>query len=228
MSSLIKADNIHKTYVLPASTVKVLGGASLEVREGESLAIVGVSGAGKSTLLHCLGALDRPDSGQVYISGEDVYGASGNRRAQIRSAQLGFVFQSYHLLPEMDVLENVMLPAMAVKGFVLNRNKARERALELLSAVSLLPRATHTPMELSGGEQQRVALARALMNDPAIVLADEPTGNLDESTGAQVLGHLFALTRDRDHALVIVTHSETLAGSCDRAVRLVEGVLEPM
>lgn len=228
MSSLIRAEKLHKTYVLPSSTVTVLSGASLEVHEGESLAIVGVSGAGKSTLLHCLGALDRPDNGAVYISGEDVYGASENRRAQIRSAQLGFVFQSYHLLPEMDVLENVMLPAMALKGFVLNRNQARERALELLASVSLLSRAAHTPMELSGGEQQRVALARALMNDPAIVLADEPTGNLDESTGAQVLDHLFALTRDRNHALVVVTHSETLARSCDRAVRLVEGSLDPM
>ena len=222
------AEDIHKTYVLPASKVKVLNGASLDVYEGESLAIVGVSGAGKSTLLHCLGALDRPDSGRVCISGEDVYEASCGRRATIRSAQLGFVFQSYHLLPEMDVLENVMLPAMAVRGFMMNRAQVRERAVELLSAVSLLSRASHTPLELSGGEQQRVALARALMNDPAIVLADEPTGNLDDATGTQVLEHLFALTRDRNHALVIVTHSEALARSCDRAVRLVDGVLEPM
>lgn len=228
MSSLIMAEDIHKTYVLPASKVKVLNGASLDVYEGESLAIVGVSGAGKSTLLHCLGALDRPDSGRVCISGEDVYEASCGRRATIRSAQLGFVFQSYHLLPEMDVLENVMLPAMAVRGFMMNRAQVRERAVELLSAVSLLSRASHTPLELSGGEQQRVALARALMNDPAIVLADEPTGNLDDATGTQVLEHLFALTRDRNHALVIVTHSEALARSCDRAVRLVDGVLEPM
>jgi len=228
MSSLIRAEDIHKTYVLPASKVKVLNGASLDVYKGESLAVVGVSGAGKSTLLHCLGALDRPDSGRVCISGEDVYEASCGRRATIRSAQLGFVFQSYHLLPEMDVLENVMLPAMAVRGFMMNRAQVRERAVELLSAVSLLSRASHTPLELSGGEQQRVALARALMNDPAIVLADEPTGNLDEATGTQVLEHLFALTRDRNHALVIVTHSEALARSCDRAVRLVDGVLEPM
>jgi predicted ABC-type transport system involved in lysophospholipase L1 biosynthesis ATPase subunit len=138
---------------------------------------------------------------------------------------LGFVFQSYHLLPEMDVIENVLLPAMARRGYFMGARTARRRAVELLDSVGLAERADHTPLELSGGEQQRVALARALMNDPEIVLADEPTGNLDDVTGQQVLSNLFALTRERGHALVIVTHSESVAGVCDRVLHLRDGSL---
>jgi predicted ABC-type transport system involved in lysophospholipase L1 biosynthesis ATPase subunit len=159
------------------------------------------------------------------VTGCDLYRLSSARRTLVRCRQLGFVFQSYHLLPEMDVLENVMLPAMALATMFTSLRSIRNRARELLSAVGLAERERHRPMELSGGEQQRVALARALMNDPEIVLADEPTGNLDDTTGAQVLEYLFGLTRDRGHALVLVTHSASTAQSCDRVLHLEDGLL---
>ncbi len=222
---LIEANNLHKKYVLKRHELNVLQGADLSVDAGETVAVVGRSGAGKSTLLHILGGIDRPDkgSGRVIIDGEDLYGLSGGKRSRIRATQIGFVFQSYHLLNEMDVIENVMLPARAI-GI---RNAAtHSRAMELLDAVGIADRAYHTPMELSGGEQQRVALARALINDPKIVLADEPTGNLDGETGGTVLDLLFSLTRDRGHALVMVTHSPDTASTCSRTLHLVEGLLK--
>lgn len=222
---LIRAEDVHKTYVLPTATLHVLCGVSLEVRKGETLAIVGKSGAGKSTLLHVLGTLDRPEKGRVIVKGQDATAASSRACAKIRSNTLGFVFQSYHLLPEMDIVENVMLPAMACRGFLVNAAAARARAQGLLRSVGLADRAGHTPLELSGGEQQRVALARALMNDPDIILADEPTGNLDGTTGAQLLENLFQLTRDRGHALVVVTHNEEIARTCDRTLVLDRGTL---
>jgi predicted ABC-type transport system involved in lysophospholipase L1 biosynthesis ATPase subunit len=224
MATLIRAENIHKTYTVGKTSVPVLQGSTCSVNECESLAVVGISGAGKSTLLHILGGLDRPDQGKVLVDGQDFYELPGWRRTAVRAARIGFVFQSYHLLPEMDVLENVMLPAMA-------RAKAgkypliRSRAKELLNMVGLGARADHTPMELSGGEQQRVALARALINDPAVVMADEPTGNLDVGTGGQVLDYLFSLTKERGHALILVTHDKQVAGCCDRMLNLTEGVL---
>ncbi len=226
--ALITVENVHKTYTVRKHPVPVLKGASLEVQTGEVLAIVGASGAGKSTLLHIMGGLDRPDAGRVSIEGRDLYDMSSARRTWMRAKDIGFVFQSYHLLPEMDVLENVMLPGMADGRLRISNARMRSRALELLEAVGLRARAQHTPLELSGGEQQRTALARALMNDPDIVLADEPTGNLDDTTGNQVLAYLFALTRDRGHSLVIVTHSEAIAASCDRILRLSDGILGPM
>ena len=226
MEPLIEARDISKRYVMSAKTVEVLSGASLSVAEGEAVAVIGKSGAGKSTLLHILGTLDHPDTGSVRICGHDVYARANREREHMRSRDLGFVFQSYHLLPELDVIENVMLPAMAQRGFLTRVARCRSRAAELLDAVGLADRASHTPMELSGGEQQRVALARALMNDPQILLADEPTGNLDSSTGSLVLEHLFHLSRDRGHALIVVTHNEQVAASCDRVVRLIEGRIE--
>lgn len=221
---LIEAENLHKRYVLKRSEVHVLRGAELRVDTGETVAVVGRSGAGKSTLLHILGGIDRPDpgSGVVRIDGEYLYALSGSGRTRMRSQRIGFVFQTYHLLNEMDVLENVMLPARAAG---LPRSPTRARALELLESVGVADRARHTPLELSGGEQQRVAIARALINDPAIILADEPTGNLDVETGASVLKLLFTLTRDRGHALVMVTHNDDIARTCDRALRLQDGVL---
>ena len=222
---LIQAHELKKTYTIAKKQVHVLKGASLDVRAAETVAIVGVSGAGKSTLLHVLGGLDRPESGQVLFDGQDLYGMRSGARTSLRARRIGFVFQSYHLLPEMDVLENVMLPAMAQGGVLASGTAIRKHARELLDAVGLSARSDHTPLELSGGEQQRVALARALMNDPRLVLADEPTGNLDEGTGRQVLEHLFALTRARGHTLVLVTHDERIAASCDRMLRLTEGVL---
>ncbi len=219
---LIEAKNIHKRYQLKKHTINVLTGAELAVDGGESVAVVGRSGAGKSTLLHILGGIDCPDkgSGSVNINGTDIYALSALRRTRLRSSTIGFVFQSYHLLNEMDVLENVVLPAMAIGD-----NTAGARAMELLDAVGVADRAHHTPQELSGGEQQRVALARALINKPQIVLADEPTGNLDQETGEVVLDMLFKLTKDCGNALVMVTHNEQVAKSCDRVLFLQDGQL---
>ena len=221
---MLEASNLHKTYVLPHKRVEVLKGASLSVGKGERVAIVGRSGSGKSTLLHVLGGLDRPEVGEVCIDGQPLYAVSQRARTAVRAAKIGFVFQSYHLLPEMDVTENVMLPAMT--GVLkITRAQMRQRALALLEQVGLADRATHMPLELSGGEQQRVALARALINEPALILADEPTGNLDRMTGAQIMELLFGLSRTRDLALVMVTHSPETAALCDRVVELVGGLL---
>lgn len=224
MQPALSAVNLHKTYTLPHKRVAVLQGAHLNVAPGERVAIIGRSGAGKSTLLHVLGGLDHPDEagGSVAHDGTDLYALSSRRRSAYRAANIGFVFQSYHLLPEMDVVENVMLPS-----FALGRpsGAARRRARELLENVGLADRLTHTPMELSGGEQQRVALARALMNDPRLILADEPTGNLDATTGGQVLELLFRFASG--HALVLVTHSAGIAARCDRTLLLQDGLLVP-
>ena len=224
-STLIRAEGVCKTYHIQRKAVRVLCGASVEVKTGETVAIVGVSGAGKSTLMHILGGLDRPDAGRVLVGERDLYALAQRERAAVRAKTVGFVFQSYHLMPEMDMIENVMLPAMALPRRLRPARPARERALELLDAVGLSARSAHTPLELSGGEQQRVAIARALMNDPQIVLADEPTGNLDAGTGGQVLDHLFQLTRSRGHALLLVTHSERTAAACDRVLRLKDGLV---
>ncbi len=221
---LIEAGNLHKRYMLRRSEVHVLRGADLQVHAGESVAVVGRSGAGKSTLLHLLGGIDRPDhgSGAVRIDGIDLYAMSAAKRSWMRAMRIGFVFQTYHLLNEMDVLENVMLPALAQGR---PRTPLLACARELLAAVGMADRAHHTPLELSGGEQQRVAIARALINDPVVVLADEPTGNLDAETGTGVLAMLFALTRDQGHALVMVTHNDEVARACNRCLRLEDGVL---
>jgi len=221
---MLEATALHKTYTLPHKRVEVLKGASLRIRKGERVAIVGRSGAGKSTLLHVLGGLDRPESGEVRVGGLPLYAVSPRRRTAVRAAQIGFVFQSYHLLPEMDVTENVMLPAMTGAAR-LTRREMRQRAQTLLGQVGLADRATHMPLELSGGEQQRVALARALINEPALILADEPTGNLDRLTGAQIMELLFSLSCTRELALVMVTHSPETAALCDRVLELRDGLL---
>ena len=222
---MLDATDLHKTYVLPHKRVEVLKGAALRVAQGERVAIVGRSGAGKSTLLHVLGGLDRPDAGEVSIDGQPLYALSQRRRTALRAAKIGFVFQSYHLLSEMDVTENVMLPAMT--GVLrLSRRQVRQRALTLLEQVGLADRATHMPLELSGGEQQRVALARALITDPALILADEPTGNLDRLTGGQIMELLFGLSCSRALSLVMVTHSPETAALCDRVFELRDGLLQ--
>jgi len=220
---MLEATNLHKTYRLPHKTVQVLKGASLAVEASERVAIMGRSGTGKSTLLHVLGGLDHPDVGEVRICGSAIGSLSALKCSRMRARQIGFVFQSYHLLPEMDVLENVMLPAMAIG--CMSRAAMRKRAFDLLSRVGLADRATHTPLELSGGEQQRVALARALINSPSLLLADEPTGNLDRDTGLQILDLLFGLVDRHEHALVIVTHSPEVAARCDRVLHMHEGLL---
>ncbi len=221
----LKAEAVKKSYWMKPHELKILSGVDLSVKVGESVAVVGMSGAGKSTLLHILGALDTPDEGRVVIDGEDLSTLSNKKRAAIRAQKIGFVFQSYNLLHEMDVVENVMLPAMAGTDAAVTGRRYRERAEDLLTKAGVGARLAHTPFELSGGEQQRVAIARALMNEPLLVLADEPTGNLDDVTGENVLEMFFSLSRESSASLVIVTHNEKVADACDRKLRLVEGLL---
>ena len=221
MTAVLTAKHIERTYKVGKTSLDVLKGVSLDVAEGEMLAIMGQSGSGKSTLLHVLGGLDRPKSGSVAFNGTDVYGMSPAKLARFRAENVGYVFQSFHLLPELDIVENVALPAMARKS----AHEAKVRAKELLDEVGLAERIGHRPQELSGGEQQRVAIARALMNEPDIIFADEPTGNLDSGTGEKVLNYLFQLIETRRHTLVLVTHSQEVASRCSRELFLKDGVL---
>lgn len=222
---VLQAVGLYKKYVMPHKSVEVLNDASLSVNAGELVAVVGRSGAGKSTLLNVLGGLDSPEKGEVLIDGKSIFSLSASRRTALRAQRIGFVFQSYHLLPEMTILENVMLPAMALGK--LSSAEMRKKASDLLSLVGLEGRFSHRPSELSGGEQQRAAIARSLINDPSIILADEPTGNLDKATGALVLDLLFDLVRNRGALMLIVTHDPTVAARCDRALNLVSGRFEP-
>jgi putative ABC transport system ATP-binding protein len=221
METILQAENIHRIYTIGKTTLKVLKGVSLEVKTGETVSIMGESGSGKSTLLHVLGGLDNPKAGTVHFKGQSVYGMSGVRRARFRAENVGFVFQSFHLLPELDILENVALPSMALRA----AGDAKARAAELLKEVGLGERIGHRPQELSGGEQQRAALARALMNEPDIIFCDEPTGNLDSKTGDKVLHYLFQLVAGRGHSLVLVTHSGDVASRCSRQLVLKDGLL---
>ncbi len=227
MDALVKAEAITKTYQMGNRPLTVLRGVSVSVRPGETVAIIGPSGAGKSTLLHALGGLDEPSSGEVWFRGQSLYRLSARARTMIRARHVGFVFQSYHLLPELDVMENVLLPTMARED-LLSRQRAghRARAERLLGTVGLAERLHHTPMELSGGEQQRVALARAMMNEPELLLADEPTGNLDSVTGETILNSLFGLTHEQRHTLILVTHNIDIAARCDRIIRMKDGCIE--
>jgi len=220
---ILQVERLGKTYMLGRSAIPVLRDVSLAVRAGEVISITGASGSGKSTLLHIIGGLDQPSGGTVRFQGRDLYALSAAQRTVVRARHIGFVFQFYHLLPELDVLENVMLPALSLPRATVGM---RDRAQSLLEAVGLAGRANHLPMELSGGEQQRVALARALMNQPDLVLADEPTGNLDSVTGSQVLEFLFALTRGQRRTLVLVTHNSAVARLCDRVLELKDGCLQ--
>ncbi|MDD2239875.1 MAG: ABC transporter ATP-binding protein [Kiritimatiellae bacterium] len=223
MNSLLETIDVKRSFVMGSRTLEVLRGVSLGVAEGESLAISGMSGAGKSTLLHVMGGLDRPTAGRVLYRGRDLYAAGDRERSAVRAQKIGFVFQAYHLLPELTVLENVLLPGLSAHGAFLRGSRLRERAAMLLGRVGLSERALHRPNELSGGEQQRVAIARALMNDPELVLADEPTGNLDSRTGEDVLHYLFELAREEGLTLVMVTHNETVAARCGRHIELRDG-----
>ena len=223
MSSLVEALDVRRGFTMGGRTIDVLRGVSLAVEAGESLAISGMSGAGKSTLLHILGGLDRPTAGRVLYRGRDLYAAGDRERSAIRAQQIGFVFQAYHLLPELTVLENVLLPGLSAHGAFLRGGRLRERAAMLLGRVGLSDRAWHRPNELSGGEQQRAALARALMNTPELLLADEPTGNLDSRTGEEVLHYLFELASEQGLTLVMVTHNEAVAARCRRHVVLRDG-----
>jgi len=223
MEAILTANGIERTYTIGKTTLNVLKGVSMDVNKGETVSIMGESGSGKSTLLHVLGGLDNPKAGQVQFKGQNVYRMSPLRRARFRAENVGFVFQSFHLLPELDIVENVALPSMAKRT---SKDTAMARAKELLAEVGLAERIGHRPQELSGGEQQRVAMARALMNDPDIIFADEPTGNLDSKTGDKVLHYLFQLVEARRHTLVLVTHSRDVAARCARELFLKDGVLE--
>jgi len=217
--------DISRTFKQGEDRLDVLRGAKLKIRPGEIVALVGPSGAGKSTLLHIAGLLERPDAGQVVIDGVDGFSLSDEERTRIRREKIGFVYQFHHLLPEFTALENVALP-QRVNG--VGRRQAMERAAQLLSDLGLDKRLNHQPMQLSGGEQQRVAIARALANRPMILLADEPTGNLDPDTSSAVFDSLIALVRQQKLAALIATHNFDLARRMDRIVRVADGRIEPV
>ncbi len=222
---IIEAKAIHKTYRMGAAEVKVLKGAEVAVRRGEFVAIVGASGSGKSTLLHILGALDRPDKGEVCFEGRKLSGMSGRELNRYRNKMVGFVFQFYHLLDELNVLENVILPAMVPVGmlrWISMRGAVKRHGRELLKEVGLGERARHKPYQLSGGERQRVAIGRALVNEPRLLLADEPTGNLDSATGNGILELLERLNR-AGQTIVMVTHDERVARRAGRIITLADG-----
>ena len=219
---ILRAQDLHKSYDLGRRLIEVLHGVSLEIGEGEFLSLQGASGTGKSTLLHLLGGLDDPTSGEVFASGQSLSAMSSARLAKWRNDEVGFVFQSYHLLPEFDALENVLLPARMAHA---NRAESIKRAESLLERVGLAKRMSHLPAELSGGEQQRVALARALINRPQLLLADEPTGNLDSKTGGEVLDLLCELQSEANLTMIIVTHDDKVAKRARRTVQLVDGLI---
>jgi lipoprotein-releasing system ATP-binding protein len=215
---------LRKSYRSGEGQLHVLKGIDLAVSRGEILSIVGPSGAGKSTLLHLMGALDRPDGGSVLLDGRDLFSLSENARARLRNLRIGFVFQFYHLLPEFTALENVLMPSLVYGDEKFAGKTEREhRAEELLRLVGLLDRKGHKPAELSGGEQQRVAIARALMNEPDLVLADEPTGNLDMCTSAEIHRLVAELNARSGQTFVIVTHNEELAAVAHRRLKMVDG-----
>ena len=226
---LLAACGITKSYRLGKNPVPVLHGVDLAVERGEMVAVVGSSGSGKSTLLHCLGLLDTPDIGEVRFNGRRIDNGPDRRRDALRNGTFGFIFQFYHLLPELSALENVMLPHMIRHGvfsYYKERKRIRSEATALLERVGLGHRLQHKPTELSGGEMQRTAIARALVTRPEVLLADEPTGNLDAATGHGVLDLLRDLNQERGLTMMMVTHDLTIAGQADRVVRLAEGRIE--
>jgi lipoprotein-releasing system ATP-binding protein len=226
--TILAARGLVKDYAMGASRLRVLHGVDLAVKTGEFVCILGPSGSGKSTLLHLLGLLDRPTEGRVHFEGQDAFERSGRWRDRLRNEAIGFVFQLYYLMPDLSVLGNTLLPAMVrtpAWRWPLVRAAYRARALEVLGDLGLSERVQHLPRELSGGERQRAAIARALVHEPRILFADEPTGNLDSATGAEILGLLEHLNRERGLTVVMVTHDEALARRADRVVRLRDGKL---
>jgi lipoprotein-releasing system ATP-binding protein len=224
MNSIVELSNVRRHFVQGDVTIDVLRGVDLRIGEGELVALLGPSGSGKSTLLQAIGLLEGGFSGSIRLDGEEVGSASVDRQTEIRRQKLGFVYQFHHLLPDFDALENVVLPQLIADETPEN---AKARAQQLLGRLGLAERLHHRPSKLSGGEQQRVAVARALANRPKLVLADEPTGNLDEKTADIVLAEFMALVREEGSAALVATHNERLASKMDRVLRLHEGILVP-
>lgn len=221
---VLEGIGIHKSFQTGVETLHVLKGVDIRIRRGEIVSVVGASGVGKSTLLHILGALDRPTEGKVRLDSTDVFALNDKRLAHFRNKTVGFVFQFHHLLPEFSALENVMMPRLIAGEEI---GLIREKAHQYLSEVGLADRVNHKPGELSGGEQQRVAVARALVNEPQIVIADEPSGNLDKATGEELHNLISELNRKKDQTFIIATHNQLLAQRADRVVRLVDGKAMP-
>lgn len=218
--SFLSARSLTKSYAMGRRTLEVLRGVNLDVARGEFLALRGASGAGKSTLLHLLGGIDTPNSGEIWFDGENIAQLPDVAHTRLRSRHIGFIFQAYHLLPELDALENVCLPARIA---CVDATQAEARGRDLLARVGLADRIEHKPYELSGGEQQRVAIARALINEPEVILADEPTGNLDSHTGDEIIEVLLRLRAERQATLLIATHDAHVASRAPRVVELVDG-----
>ena len=220
--SILRAEKVLRAFAVGSRKLEVLRGVTLSINTGEFVALKGASGAGKSTLLHLLGGLDSPDSGRVLFHERELGGFSRGELNRFRNRHVGFVFQTYHLLPDLDALENVCLPSRMAREMA---GRVTSRAKELLSRVGLGERMEHRPTELSGGERQRVAIARALMNDPDLILADEPTGNLDSHTGEEIIALLSELRSERNVTLVVATHDTKVAAAAPRIVELVDGVV---
>ncbi len=229
--SIVVARDVTKSYRRSKTIVPVLKGVDFSAERGKITAIIGQSGSGKSTLLHLLGTLDKPDSGEIYFDGQRTDNLPARRRDAFRNKQLGMIFQFYHLLPELTLLENIVAPAMigqSIFSYFRNRSAIIQRAKGLAEMVGLSHRLHHKPCELSGGEMQRTAIARALVTDPQLLLADEPTGNLDQESGQSILQLMRNLNRDTGLTIVMVTHDENIAQQCDALVRLKGGKLEPL
>ena len=224
---MLIAKNISKIYHETGAPLEVLRDVDLVIEPGEFVSLVGPSGAGKSTLLHILGGLDIPTRGQVLLDQEDIYQMTDSRRAVVRNTKIGFVFQFYHLLPEFNALENVILPALIKEGFGAKKELER-RGSALLEKVGMAHRSFHKPKQLSGGEQQRLAIARALINRPQIIFCDEPTGNLDSGAGENIMGLLLQLNKDHHQAVVMVTHDQDLARRAKRSVHIQDGKIQKL
>jgi putative ABC transport system ATP-binding protein len=220
--TVIQADGLTKVYRMGEVEVQALCGVSLQVKRGDALAIMGPSGSGKSTLMSILGCLDRPSGGSYILDGEKVSGLTDDQLASIRNRKIGFIFQAFNLLQRTSALDNVELPV----SYSNQLNDGRDRAAEALKAVGLENRMKHRPSELSGGEQQRVAIARALVNEPAILMADEPTGNLDSKSGQEIIDLLLSFNRDRNTTLLIITHDPRIAAQAHHIIRIRDGVIE--
>ncbi len=223
MAAILEVHDVQKSYQMGKVLVPALHGVSLYVEKGEFLTIFGPSGSGKSTLLHLLGGLDRPDAGKIVIDGSDILQLSDGKLAELRLTKIGFVFQFFNLLPRLTALRNVELP-LAIAG--ISEKETTERAKEMLKFVGLEARGDHRPYELSGGEQQRVAIARALINEPKIVLADEPTGNLDTKTGWEIIQLMKKLNNEKGQTFIVVTHDPRIAEEADRTIHLRDGLIE--